>query len=138
MMIRSAMKAEDWDRRHGTPDRRVSHVAQRLRKGLWLQYHRQTEAGKFDELWLSHKTRDLLFAAFVNEACRYRFSDRIAGEGVDPAEAVQTALEVLWSEWLQDRAKRSAIRVTEQTADYITAHFNVTKIDRRYGDRGPE
>lgn len=137
-MIPSATTPKDWDRRHGSPDRRVSDIAQRLRKGLWLEYHRHTEAGKFDELWLSHKTRDLLFAAFVNEACRYRFFDRIAGEGIDPAEAVDIALDLLWSEWLQDRAKRSAIMVTEQTADYMTSHFKVTKIDRRYGDREPQ
>jgi hypothetical protein len=30
----------DWERRHGTKDRRISGIDVRFRKGFWFEYHR--------------------------------------------------------------------------------------------------
>src|SRR5260370_5840774 len=65
-----------WERRRETGDRRILGLDRRLRKGLWLEYHRKTEAGKFDVLDLEAETRENLFSALVHEARRYEFSDR--------------------------------------------------------------
>lgn len=121
----------DLGRRHGLKDRRVSTVSLRLRKGFWFQFHRETEAGKFDTLVFSHKSYDALLASFQAEATHYEFFDRLEGMLIETPRAIEGAFQSYWEDWSKHPHERSAINVIEEFAQQLTSQFRVTKVDRR-------
>jgi len=118
------------ERRHESRDRRVSPLSQRLRKGLWLEFHRKTEAGKFDVLSFSQKTRDDLTGSMVIETGRYEFSDRPSGSVLEPDAVVDSVLNAKWAEWSQ-RNDMPAVFLIESVAEYLLSKYNVARTDRR-------
>ena len=115
----------EWARRHGKKDRRVTNISQRLRKGFWFEYHRKTEAGKFDEIHVSQKVREGLFAALVTEACKYKYFDRSAGSPVEPPVVVDLALEVILADWnkVPDPDRKAKYSFHVFFCFYKTYHF---------------
>jgi hypothetical protein len=126
-----------WERRRDSTDRRISGLDRRLRKGLWLEYHRKTEVGKFDILELEKaQERDTLFSALVNEARRYEFSDRASKAVLPVSTVVDSAVDVVSNRWKrQPKAERQAIVIVEGIAEYLFSKYNVTSIDQRQSQR---
>jgi hypothetical protein len=124
------------ERRGGSKDRRVSSVSQRLRTGFCIEYFRQTGAGKFDLVLLTHKTRDDLARALTAEAARYHFTGRSSGKVLEPSIIIDAALDVLWGAWLQrPESKNQAVLLLGEIADLLSK-YKISKIDRREQQRG--
>jgi hypothetical protein len=124
------------DRRQGAPDRRLGDPIRRLRKGFWLAYHRKVEAGKFDILPPTLETRDHLFQALAQEAAHYQFYDRGSGAKLDAASVIDSSMDALWLLWKsRPKLERRAIVFIEEMAAHVASRYNVTKIDRRKGQR---
>jgi hypothetical protein len=121
-----------WQRRSAIKDRRVSGLDQRLKKGFWFEYHRETEAGKFDTIELTPKNRNAMWIALVREAQRYEFTDRASGGRLDQPTIVDAALDVVWTEMKgTPREERRAVIMVEAVARYMFSKYNVRGIDRR-------
>jgi hypothetical protein len=125
-----------WERRVGGKDRRISSLEQRLRTGLWLEFHRQTGLGKFEPLNLTMTIRDQVCQAAVKEAQRYEFSDRTSGGLLDRATIVDSAIDIAWKDWeSQPRDARGAVLIIEGIAHNLVSKYNVRKLDRRQNTR---
>jgi hypothetical protein len=135
-MAQGTNKSErrETDRREGPAERRVSGVASRLRKGLWFEYHRKTEAGKFDILDSTVRTRQLLLEAFLPEVSRYEFSGHDSPRILAPSTILVTAIDAAL-ERTGKLARRTAIVVVEEVARYLVSHYNIAMIDRRQTQR---
>jgi hypothetical protein len=122
----------DWERRQTTSDRRVSGVDQRLRRGLWLEFHRRTDLGKFELLPISLRTRDNLFEAALRESLRYRFFDRNTGVEMPSVSLIGAAVDAVWDSFpgTVPREQR-AVFIIDAVADYLLKKFEVSMIDRR-------
>jgi hypothetical protein len=118
-------------------DRRVSGVQSRLRKGLWMEYHRKSGLGVDSVLHnITSQTRDHLFHALVTESQRYKFSDRNLGAALEPSTIAGPAVDVVLAKWkLQPKEERQAVLIVEEIADYLLANYNVSRIDRRIQNR---
>jgi hypothetical protein len=134
--VRKLKPRGSWERRREMGDRRILGLDRRLRKGLWLEYHRKTEAGKFDILALEAKTRENLFAALVSEARRYKFSDRTSSTVLPVTTVVDGAIDVVFNRWKRlPKLERQAILIVEAVADHLFSKYNVTGVDHRQGQR---
>lgn len=128
--------------RSGTDRRREGERRQdlklRLRRGLWLEYHRATESGKFDELLRDLHTRGKLLSALVTEARRYRFLDRENHSEVSASNALERALDSIWRNpqaGVDGSGQSKAVYVIEAIAQELYATYDVKVRDRRQGDR---
>ena len=126
------------DRRQGG-DRRVSSIAQRLRRGLWLEYHRKTDAGKFDTFSYSLRARDQLLEASINEAVRYHFMDRSNGKELRAQAVVSAAVDVVWNQFPSRRDReRQAAFIVDAVADYLLGTYDISGIDKRKEHRNEQ
>jgi hypothetical protein len=122
----------DWERRQRTQDRRVSGVDQRLRRGLWLEFHRRTDLGKFESLPISLRSRDHLFDAAMREAVRYRFFDRTNGAETATLAVVMAAIDVVWDAYSRKCTdEQRSVFIIDAVADYLLSSFEISMIDRR-------
>lgn len=122
----------DWERRDRTQDRRVSGVDQRLRRGLWLEFHRRTDLGKFETLPISLRSRDYLFDAAMREAVRYRFFDRNNGAETATLAVTTAAVDVVWDAYSRKCTdEQRAVFIIDAVADYLLSNFEISMIDRR-------
>ncbi|HTU45451.1 MAG TPA: hypothetical protein VMF91_10340 [Bryobacteraceae bacterium] len=124
------------DRRRN--EERRKDVKHRLRRGLWLEYHRVTESGKFDEMPRDLYTRGKLLAALVTEARRYRFHDRENQSEVSTSNALERVVDRIWPNPLSgvDGSGQSrAVYVIEAIAQELYDTYDVKIRDRRQGER---
>jgi hypothetical protein len=117
---------------------RRKDVKQRLRTGLWLQFHRVTEAGKFDEMRRDLYTRGKLLAALLPEARRYRFHDRENHSEVSASSALERAADRIWQNpqsGVDGSGQSKAVYVIEAVAQELYNTYDVNIRDRRQGER---
>ncbi len=110
----------------------------RLRRGLWLEYHRATESGKFDDMPRDLHTRGKLLAALVTEARRYRFLDRENHAEISSSNALERALDCIWRNpqaGVDGSGQSKAVYVIEAVAQELYATYDVKIRDRREGER---
>jgi hypothetical protein len=134
---RPIKQRKDADRR-AHADRRVAPVRQRLRRGFWLQYHRVTGSGKFDELLLDQHRRYQISDALHPEALNYLFRDRENGAEVAAATAVKLAVDFVAlhpSDRLGPGPVPQAVYVVEEIAEWLVQSYNVSQRDRRESER---
>jgi hypothetical protein len=123
----------DWERRGLTKGRRVSGVDQRLRRGLWLEFHRWTDLGKFEPLPASLGSRDHLFDAAIHEGARYRFFDRNTGVETATLAVIRAAVEVVWGAFSRKCTdEQRSVFIVDAVADQLLSKFEISTIDRRY------
>ena len=121
----------DFQRRQ-SKDHRISGLDQRLRVGCWLQYHRETGAGKCDSVELTQGNREALFLALVREAQHYDFYDRNSGSVLETTPIVDAAVNVICTEMKGTASEdRLAIILVEAVARYLLSKYNVLGNDRR-------
>jgi hypothetical protein len=122
-------RKEDWDSRPGK-DRRILGVGERLRTGIWLQFHRKTGYG-MEEFLEAPQSRSLM-DAFITEGERYEFSDRSSDDSVTPAMIANAAASFARTKWMEFPAEqRLACILTDEVANYVLSHYNVRMVDRR-------
>jgi len=128
--------------RSGIDRRRIEErrkdVRQRLRRGLWLEYHRVTESGKFDEMPRDLYTRGKLLAALGTEARRYRFEDRENHSEVSAVNALGRVVDRIWPNPLagvDGSGQSRAVYVIEAIAQELYNIYDVKIRDRRQGER---
>jgi hypothetical protein len=122
----------DWERRGRTMGRRVSAVDQRLRRGLWLEFHRWTDLGKFEPLPASLGSRDHLFDAAIHEGARYRFFDRNTGTETATLAVIRAAIEVVWDAFSKkSTGEQRSVFIVDAVADQLLSKFEISTIDRR-------
>jgi hypothetical protein len=128
----NALLRSDWERRGLTQDRRVSGVDQRLRRGLWLEFHRRTDLGKFEPLSISLRSRDYLFDAALREAVRYRFFERNTLTEANTLVLIRAAVDAVWDAYSRKCTdEHRSVFVIDAVADYLLSKFDVSMIDRR-------
>jgi hypothetical protein len=124
------------ERRHASRDRRVGGLEQRLRYGIWLEFHKRTDLGRRQVLTLSDQRRSQLYEAAIAEAQLYEFSDRGTGMILPPSAAVQAVLELACRDWsLFPRRQQRASALTVALGNRLTSCFNVRMQDRRLQQR---
>ncbi|MEP7367383.1 MAG: hypothetical protein ABI972_29335 [Acidobacteriota bacterium] len=131
------LKYRSHDRR-GRKDRRKSPIDQRVRTGIWLQYHRDTRSGEFDLLSLNAHTRRRVHDAIWPEIVKYHFHDPQTGSAVPAQMALDTAMESVWKSKasLPNHAKQQqAVFVMEAIAVELVNRFKIATIDNRQNDR---
>jgi hypothetical protein len=119
-------------------EERRKDVKQRLRRGLWLEYHRATESGKFDEMPRDLYTRSKLVAALGAEARRYRFEDRENHSEVSGTNALERVVDRIWPNPLagvDGNGQSRAVYVIEAIAQELYSIYDVKIRDRRQGER---
>jgi hypothetical protein len=122
----------DWERRERIKDRRVSGVDQRLRRGLWLEFHRRTDLGKFEPLPISLRSRDHLFDAAIREGVHYRFFDRDTGAETAILAVITAAIDVVWdAHYRQCTDEQRSVFIIDAVADYLLSKFEISMLDRR-------
>jgi hypothetical protein len=122
----------DWERRERTQDRRVSGVDQRLRRGLWLEFHRRTDLGKFEPLPISLRSRDHLSDAAMREAVRYRFFDRNTGAETATLAVITATIEAVWDAYSRKYTDdQRSVFMIDAIADYLLSKFEISIVDRR-------
>ena len=128
-----ARRKADWDpERDG--ERRISGVELRLRTGIWLQFHRKTGLGKFEQLATTE--RDNLIHAFVVEGVNYQFSERSSGVLLLPSTIASSTADIVCHRWTSRPLKeRQAVLLTDEFANHILSSYNVRAIDRRKGKK---
>ncbi|MBS1877404.1 MAG: hypothetical protein JSU00_29600 [Acidobacteria bacterium] len=130
--------------RRRNPPRRVSPISQRLRAGLWLQYHRATRSGEFDAIPFDDFHATGLREALWPEAVKYILLDRGGGQEVSAEHALKIAVERVWrceAAWIERPRSHKlprcakALYVIDAIAEEICREYQVTGRDRRAADR---
>lgn len=126
------------DRRR-LPDRRVSPIVQRLRTGLWLQFHRSTRAGEFSDVDLDAAHPAALLELLLPEAIKYTYADRETQETISANSALNAALRFATrhrSELIvTPDGKPQAVLVICLISEYLCRTYEVNRKDRRVRDR---
>ncbi|HTB15077.1 MAG TPA: hypothetical protein VK752_26075 [Bryobacteraceae bacterium] len=112
-------------------DRRQSGVAQRLKIGIWLQFHRKTGYG-ITEVLQAPEWGNLIHA-LIAEGDNYEFTDHKSPEmSLMPSMIAAPAADFARALWTELPAKhRQAFILTEEVANYVLTNYNVRMIDRR-------
>jgi len=131
------LKYRTHDRR-GPKDRRKSSIDQRLRTGLWLQFHRDTRSGEFDMMTLNPHTCRKVHDALWPEIVKYEFSDPQSLAPIPAQMALEAAMESVWNSKssLPNHGKQQqAVFVIEAIAVELVRRFKTVTIDNRQNDR---
>ncbi|MGH9664940.1 MAG: hypothetical protein ACRD9L_11000 [Bryobacteraceae bacterium] len=130
---RSAME------RRKEPDRRVSPIVQRLRTGLWLQFHQATRAGEFSSLDLDASRLANLVAQLLPEGRKYTYTDRDTQDELPANAALQCALRFALAHRAELITSRGgdpqAVLVICMIAEYLCRNYEMTIKDRRIRER---
>lgn len=131
------LKVRAHERRSGK-DRRKSPIDQRLRTGLWLQYHRETRSGERDLITLNEHTRCKMHDALWPEIVKYEFRYAATGTGVPAKMVLDAALHSVWKHRasLPDSGReQQAVLVIEALASELVRQFQPACIDKRRTER---
>lgn len=124
--------------RRSHKDRRKSPPDQRLRTGLWLQFHRVTRSGEFDVLALNDHIYRKVHDAIWPEIVKYEFHNPRDGAPIPAQMALDAAMDSVWKHKsaLPNRGKQQqAVFVLEAIAVELARRFAIVTIDKRQIDR---
>ncbi len=113
-------------------------IKQRLRRGLWREYHWVTESGKFDEVPRDLHHRNKVVAALLAEARRYHFRDRENHSEVSASNALERVIDHIWinpQSGVDGAGQSRAVYLVEAIAQELYSTFDVQARDRRHDER---
>jgi hypothetical protein len=125
---RPKRRKQDWE---PSNDRRKNDVGERLRVGIWLQFHRKTGYGMTEVLDLPNSGN--LMRALITEGDRYEFSDPSSPEKtLMPSQFAAQAADIVCAPWkdLPDDRRRASV-MTDEIAKYVVSNFTVRMVERR-------
>lgn len=136
---RAAQRRSGADRRV-QDERRASSTQQRLRRGCWIAYSRETSYGKFEDVPLRIKELRQVEATLLTEVERYCFFDGDDRE-IEPGRALSESVYAEWEE-AQERSTGSRflsgtfkpIYLIEGIAERLSSAYRVEQRDRRSGE----
>ena len=131
------LKYRSHDRR-SHKDRRKSPPDQRLRTGIWLQFHRVTRSGEFDVLALNDHIYRKVHDAIWPEIVKYEYRNPRDSAPVPAQMALDAAMDSVWKHKsaLPSRGKQQqAVFVLEAIAVELARRFAIVTIDKRQSDR---
>jgi hypothetical protein len=135
---RSLSNRSGRDRRSNQGRRHADNLAQRLRRGMWLQFHRDTGHGEFDKYGLDAHRRTKVKDSLRHEATKYEFRERHGKNEVSPTHALDLAINKVWVSLESAHPSRVDLRavfIIEAIAEELYKNFDVTAKDKREGDR---
>jgi hypothetical protein len=116
-------------------DRRdPSLIPQRLRTGLWLQYHKATRAGEFDPLALEPYRKTKVHDSIAPEMHKYIFKDRYTHSALSAEQVLASALDYIWTDARFRGKSPRSVFVIEAIAEHLCKQYDVTSADKRAAD----
>jgi hypothetical protein len=113
--------------------------SRRSRIGFWLQYHRVTRAGEFDDVELDHRFKLILCDHLLPEANKFLFRDRDHHAIVPPNTALNSAIDHIWANPADARNpntnRPAAVYLIEAIAEYLVKSYDIVRTDRRKSER---
>lgn len=115
--------------RRSVRDRRSAQLLQRLRRGFWSAYSKNTGKGEFDELSDSLREKFKVVDALQDEALKYMYFNTANEEG-NPKEILERSTQTVW-DFMKQRGHFKAVYIVEGIAEEIHDHYEIQLKQRR-------